>query len=73
MEAILGAADRILSQEGYEALTMRRVAEEAGVPVGSIYQFHPDKGAVVDALGRRYLEGFATAIDGLVERALAGN
>ncbi|MFC9392343.1 TetR/AcrR family transcriptional regulator [Streptomyces sp. NPDC057027] len=71
-EAILAAADRILSQEGYEALTMRRIAEEAGVPVGSIYQFHPDKSAVVDALGRRYLEGFETAIDGLVERAVAG-
>ncbi|MFF9850649.1 TetR/AcrR family transcriptional regulator [Streptomyces litmocidini] len=72
VEAVLSAADRILSREGYEALTMRRIAEEAGVPVGSIYQFHPDKGAVVDALGRRYLEAFGTAVDELVERALAG-
>ncbi|MFJ7956847.1 TetR/AcrR family transcriptional regulator [Streptomyces sp. NPDC096319] len=72
VEAVLGAADRILSQEGYEALTMRRIAEGAGVPVGSIYQFYPDKGAVVDALGRRYLEGFGTAIDELVERAVQG-
>ncbi|MEU2234918.1 TetR/AcrR family transcriptional regulator [Streptomyces vietnamensis] len=72
VEAILGAADRILSQEGYEALTMRRVAEDAGVPVGSIYQFYPDKGAVVDALGQRYLEAFEAAIDELVERAVAG-
>ncbi|MFF0558149.1 TetR/AcrR family transcriptional regulator [Streptomyces sp. NPDC020472] len=71
VEAILGAADRILSREGYEALTMRRIAEEAGVPVGSIYQFLPDKGAVVDALGLRYLEAFGTAVDELVERALA--
>ncbi|GGT01576.1 TetR family transcriptional regulator [Streptomyces tanashiensis] len=72
VEAILGAADRLLSQEGYEALTMRRIAEDAGVPVGSIYQFYPDKGAVVDALGRRYLEGFGSAIDELVERAVEG-
>lgn len=72
VEAILGAADRILSREGYEALTMRRIAEESGAPVGSIYQFYPDKGAVVDALGRRYLEAFETAIDDLVERTLAG-
>ncbi|MEV7566086.1 TetR/AcrR family transcriptional regulator [Streptomyces tanashiensis] len=72
VEAILGAADRLLSQEGYEALTMRRIAEDAGVPVGSIYQFYPDKGAVVDALGRRYLEGFGSAIDELVERAVQG-
>ncbi|WP_225802023.1 TetR/AcrR family transcriptional regulator [Streptomyces sp. NK15101] len=72
VEAVLGAADRILAREGYEALTMRRIAEEAGVPVGSIYQFLPDKGAVVDALGRRYLEAFETAVDELVERAVGG-
>ncbi|MCF2533605.1 TetR/AcrR family transcriptional regulator [Yinghuangia soli] len=72
VEAVLAAADRILAQEGYEALTMRRVADEAGVPVGSIYQFYPDKGAVVDALGQQYLGNFKVAIDGLVERALAG-
>ncbi len=72
VEAILGAADRILAQQGYEALTMRRIAEEAGVPVGSIYQFYPDKSAVVDALGRRYLDAFETALDTLVERALKG-
>ncbi|MFC8507325.1 TetR/AcrR family transcriptional regulator [Streptomyces sp. NPDC057411] len=72
VEAILAAADRILTEEGYEALTMRRIAEEAGAPVGSIYQFYADKGAVVDALGRGYLEAFKTAIDELVERALAG-
>ncbi|MFJ3901662.1 TetR/AcrR family transcriptional regulator [Streptomyces sp. NPDC090025] len=71
-EAILDAADRILSQDGFEALTMRRVAEAAGVPVGSIYQFYPDKSAVVDALGRRYLAGFATTIDALVRRAVEG-
>ncbi|MEV0094905.1 TetR/AcrR family transcriptional regulator [Streptomyces sp. NPDC050738] len=71
VEAILAAADRIMSQEGYESLTMRRIAEEAGTPVGSIYQFYPDKSAVVDALGQRYLEGFKTAIDELVERAVA--
>ncbi|MFJ9825123.1 TetR/AcrR family transcriptional regulator [Streptomyces sp. NPDC101160] len=72
VEAILGAADRILAREGYDALTMRRVAEEAGAPVGSIYQFYPDKGAVVDALGQQYLEGFRTAVDGLVEQAVRG-
>ncbi|MER5965375.1 TetR/AcrR family transcriptional regulator [Streptomyces sp. NPDC002057] len=71
-EAILAAADRILSLEGYEALTMRRIAEEAGTPVGSIYQFYPDKSAVVDALGQRYLDAFATAIDALVARAIGG-
>ncbi|MER5276815.1 TetR/AcrR family transcriptional regulator [Streptomyces sp. NPDC002809] len=72
VEAILAAADRILSQEGYEALTMRRIAEEAGTPVGTIYQFYADKSAVVDALGQRYLDAFKAAIDDLVERTVEG-
>ncbi|WP_435057056.1 TetR/AcrR family transcriptional regulator [Streptomyces sp. bgisy060] len=72
VEAVLAAADRLLSREGYEALTVRRIAEEAGVPIGSIYQFYPDKSAVVDALGQQYLTAFKTAIDGLVERAVGG-
>lgn len=72
VDAILAAADRILAQEGYEALTMRRIAEEANVPVGSIYQFYPDKGAVVDALGQQYLANFRVVIDELVERATKG-
>lgn len=72
VEAVLAAADRILARDGFEALTMRRIAEEAAVPVGSIYQFYPDKGAVVDALGRQYLANFKSAIDDLVARATAG-
>ena len=66
---ILAAADGILSVEGFEALTVRRIAQEAGVPVGSIYQFFPDKAAVVDALAHSYLSEFDAAIAALVEAA----
>jgi len=66
---ILAAADSILSVEGFEALTVRRIAQEAGVPVGSIYQFFPDKAAVVDALAHGYIGEFDTAIAALVASA----
>ena len=66
---ILAAADGILSVEGFEALTVRRIAQEAGVPVGSIYQFFPDKAAVVDALAHSYLSEFDAAIAALVAAA----
>jgi AcrR family transcriptional regulator len=66
---ILDAADGILSREGFEALTVRRIAHDAGVPVGSIYQFFPDKAAVVDALAHSYLVEFDAAIARLVEGA----
>jgi AcrR family transcriptional regulator len=68
---ILAAADGILSREGFEALTVRRIAQEAGVPVGSIYQFFPDKAAVVDALAHGYIGEFDAAIARLVEGAQA--
>ena len=66
---ILAAADAILSVEGFEALTVRRIAQEAGVPVGSIYQFFPDKAAVVDALAHGYIGEFDAAIAALVASA----
>ena len=68
---ILAAADEILSTEGFEALTVRRIAQEAVVPVGSIYQFFPDKAAVVDALAREYIGEFDVAIEALVADAEA--
>lgn len=68
---ILAAADQILSAEGFEALTVRRIAQEAAVPVGSIYQFFPDKAAVVDALARGYIGEFDGAIEVLVADAEA--
>lgn len=66
---ILEAADAILSAGGFEALTVRRLARSAGVPVGSIYQFFPDKSAVVDALAGTYIGQFDAAIEQLVARS----
>jgi AcrR family transcriptional regulator len=66
---ILVAADRVLADDGFEALTVRRIAQSAGVPVGSIYQFFPDKAAVIDALARTYIEEFEAAIGELTEAA----
>jgi AcrR family transcriptional regulator len=68
---ILQAADAILSAEGFEALTVRRIAQVAGVPVGSIYQFFPDKAAVVDALAGTYIGQFDAAIEQLVASSQA--
>jgi AcrR family transcriptional regulator len=68
---ILRAADEILSAEGFEALTVRRIAQVAGVPVGSIYQFFPDKAAVVDALAGTYIGQFDAQIEQLVASSAA--
>ena len=45
--AILEAAIRVLSREGARAFTTIRVAREAGVSVGSLYQYFPNKQALL--------------------------
>jgi AcrR family transcriptional regulator len=70
---ILAAADAIVTQEGVEALTVRRIAERAGVPVGSLYQFFPDKGSVVDTMARAYIAELDAAIEAMVDTAGTGD
>jgi AcrR family transcriptional regulator len=50
--AILEAAIRVLARDGASAFTTIRVAERAGVSVGSLYQYFPDKQAILVRLQR---------------------
>lgn len=45
--AILEAAAQILAEEGATCFTTARVAEKAGVSVGSLYQYFPNKSAIL--------------------------
>jgi AcrR family transcriptional regulator len=69
VEAILDAVVRILKQQGIKAVTTNRVAQVAGVSIGSIYQYFPDKHALFVALHERHIE----QIDRLVESKLVEN
>lgn len=53
VDAILTATARILAQGGAARLTTNRVADVAGVSVGSLYQYFPDKQALMAALIER--------------------
>ncbi|HKY93068.1 MAG TPA: helix-turn-helix domain-containing protein [Nevskiaceae bacterium] len=44
---ILEAAERVMVRVGYESFTTNHVAEEAGISVGSVYQYFPDKHVLV--------------------------
>jgi AcrR family transcriptional regulator len=56
VEAILDAVIRILKREGFSALTTNRIAEVAGVSIGSVYQYFSDKGAIFAALHQRHID-----------------
>ncbi|MBZ9988763.1 TetR family transcriptional regulator [Mesorhizobium sp. BH1-1-5] len=54
VERMLAAASALIAEQGSDAMRMGEVAERAGVSIGSLYQFFPDKRAIVWALAERY-------------------
>ncbi|MFE9658329.1 TetR/AcrR family transcriptional regulator [Micromonospora sp. NPDC006431] len=55
---MLDACGVLLDEVGYEKLSTTAIAERAGVAVGSVYQFFPDKRAIVQALMLRGLDAY---------------
>lgn len=56
VEAVLAAVPIVLKQQGVRSLTTNRIAEVAGVSIGSLYQYFPDKQSVFNALHQRHVE-----------------
>jgi AcrR family transcriptional regulator len=55
---MLDACAQLVDEVGYDGLTTTLLAERAGVAIGSVYQFFPDKRAIVQALTLRNLEAY---------------
>ena len=53
---ILDLAEELFAGESYAATTTNAIAARAGVPIGSLYQFFPDKTSILQALALRYAE-----------------
>src|SRR4051794_34507614 len=64
---VLDAADELLAREGAGALVTTRVAREAGVAVGSVYSYFPDKAAIVEALALRHWSAITESIAAVVD------
>jgi len=60
---LLEAAAQVLERDGLEGFTTNAVAQRAGVGVGSLYQYFPNKDALVLALMRREDEAFDAAAE----------
>ncbi|BFO55937.1 TetR/AcrR family transcriptional regulator [Acidovorax sacchari] len=54
VEAILEATARVLAERGYAGTNTNVVAERAGVSIGSVYQYFPNKDSLVTALHERH-------------------
>ena len=51
---ILDVAEVLFIEKGYATTTTREIATQAEIPIGSLYQFFPDKAAILQALAERY-------------------
>lgn len=64
VERILGIAQARIAQSGSDALRMSDISSEAGISIGSLYQYFPDKASIIATLAERYnAEGRACVAD----------
>jgi AcrR family transcriptional regulator len=63
VEAVLEAVPRVLKRHGAGAITTNRIAEAAGVSIGSLYQYFPDKQAIFTALHDRHVDDVRLVIE----------
>ncbi|TQF76670.1 TetR/AcrR family transcriptional regulator [Elioraea sp. Yellowstone] len=66
---VVAAARRIVLREGFEALTMRRVAALAGVSAAALYLYFPDRLSLMAAVADDLFEGLLAAMRAAVARA----
>jgi AcrR family transcriptional regulator len=69
IETIFEATARIVEREGPDALNTNRIAERAGIAIGSLYGYFPNKQAILLAMARRELERTQNAIRVSIETA----
>jgi AcrR family transcriptional regulator len=62
VETLLETTRRLLVQEGWETLSTNQVAQRAGVSVGSLYQYFPNREALLGELARRHLDQMGDAV-----------
>jgi len=66
---LLQAAATEIAAVGYDAATMSAIAERAGAPIGSLYQFFPNKQAITHALRTDYGKDYEARLIALEARA----
>lgn len=66
VDEILEAVIRLLKRGGSSAITTNRIAEIAGVSIGSVYQYFPDKRAIFVALHQRHVQ----SIDRMIQSTI---
>ncbi|OBH10004.1 TetR family transcriptional regulator [Mycobacterium sp. E3247] len=70
VERILDAAQEVLIGHGYDGASTNRIAAAAGVSPGSLYQYFPNKDAIVAAVIDRYSDALAASVASTLAQSL---
>jgi AcrR family transcriptional regulator len=70
VDQILEAAARVFADRGYAGATTNHIAERAGVSIGSLYQYFPNKDTILVALHTRHMESASEVLRRMMEEAL---
>jgi AcrR family transcriptional regulator len=73
VDAVLDAVSLVLKRHGPDAVTTNRITETAGVSIGSLYQYFPDKQAIYSALHQRHVAEVRRVIDGTLAEHASGS
>jgi AcrR family transcriptional regulator len=71
LDVILDAASAEFADVGFEAATTNAIARRAGTSIGSLYQFFPNKEAILEALAARYEEQLRALHDAILNAETA--
>jgi AcrR family transcriptional regulator len=63
VDVILAATARVLVKDGFDRASTNRIADKAGVSIGSLYQYFPSKEALVAALVERHIDTMSAALE----------
>ncbi|MFZ4875169.1 TetR/AcrR family transcriptional regulator [Janthinobacterium sp. Mn2066] len=66
MQTMLAAAAEVIAENGYDAATMTAIAARSASSIGALYQYFPNKDAIVRALRVLYGEEMESRWDGLI-------
>lgn len=72
VERIIAAGREVLVSDGYDAFSTNRVAACAGISPGSLYQYFPDKVAILDVVVDRYVEQTSERVAAALSDRMAG-
>src|SRR5271166_5452555 len=70
VQRVLDAASSLLEQMPLEDVTTTRIAAEAGLSIGALYRFFPDKQSIIDAIAVRHVGQFRASLEDSVMKVL---